>query len=89
MKHSLALFAAALASAAALSAAPERPPAGGDALIRRHCVACHSPDYLTTQPPHMGAAFWTAEVAKMRTVYGAAIPDDAAAAIAAELAATR
>jgi hypothetical protein len=46
-------------------------------LAQGICTACHSPDYITTQPrplpdPH---AFWTAEVAKMRGPYGAPIDD--------------
>lgn len=37
------------------------------------CTACHSPDYLATQPP-MPRAFWKAEVTKMIEKYGAPIP---------------
>ena len=39
------------------------------------CVTCHSRDYITTQPPGKGKEFWTAEVNKMVTVYGAAITE--------------
>lgn len=39
------------------------------------CVVCHSRDYITTQPPGKGKEFWTAEVNKMVTVYGAAITE--------------
>ena len=46
------------------------------ASAQRYCLACHSADYLTTQPRGMPPAFWEAEVAKMRTAYGATIPDD-------------
>ena len=43
-----------------------------------NCSACHSADYITTQPrsfkdPH---AFWTAEVAKMKKAYGAPIREE-------------
>jgi len=37
------------------------------------CGVCHSRDYITTQPPGKGKDFWTAEVTKMVTVYGAPI----------------
>jgi mono/diheme cytochrome c family protein len=48
----------------------------GLAKAQAHCLACHSADYVTTQPRGMPEAFWTAEVAKMRTAYGARIPDE-------------
>jgi sulfite dehydrogenase (cytochrome) subunit B len=52
------------------------------------CTACHSPDYISTQPPGKGKAFWQAEVQKMIKVYKAPIGDDDAATIANYLAAT-
>ncbi|HEY3949944.1 cytochrome c [Phenylobacterium sp.] len=57
-------------------------------LARRYCLTCHSADYMSTQPPHMPAAFWRNEVAKMRNNYGAAVPEDAAKAITDYLVAT-
>ena len=57
-------------------------------LARRYCMACHSADYISTQPPHMPPAFWAGEVAKMRNNYGAPVPDDAAKAITDYLVAT-
>ena len=44
-------------------------------LVTANCTACHSFDYITTQPRDLSdpAAFWTAEVNKMRTTYGAPI----------------
>ena len=60
----------------------------GVEATQRYCLTCHSADYVSTQPPHMPAAFWQGEVAKMRNNYGAAIPDDAAKAIADYLVAT-
>lgn len=60
----------------------------GANLAQRYCLTCHSADYVSTQPPHMPPAFWQGEVAKMRNNYGAAIPDDAARAIADYLVAT-
>jgi hypothetical protein len=62
--------------------------APGVETAQRYCLTCHSADYVSTQPPHMPAAFWPNEVAKMRNAYGATIPDDAAKAIADYLAAT-
>src|SRR5215470_5277687 len=46
------------------------------------CGVCHSRDYITTQPPGKGKDFWTAEVAKMVTVYGAPIIEADRAVIA-------
>ena len=42
-----------------------------------NCMACHSADYISTQPRGLKdpAAFWTAEVNKMRQTYGAPIPE--------------
>lgn len=60
----------------------------GVALAQRYCLPCHSADYVSTQPPHMPAAFWQGEVAKMRNNYGAPIPDEAAKAITDYLVAT-
>ena len=44
-------------------------------VVQQNCGACHSADYVSTQPrplkdPH---AFWQAEVVKMSKVYGAPI----------------
>ena len=52
------------------------------------CQACHSADYISTQPSGMGKAFWQAEVQKMIKVYKAPIGEDDAAVIANYLAAT-
>ena len=48
---------------------------------QRYCLTCHSADYVITQPRGMPEAFWAAEVAKMRTAYGAALPDDQVQAV--------
>ena len=53
-----------------------------------NCIACHSVDYVLTQPPGKGAAFWESEVTKMRKVYHAAVDEADAKAIAAYLAET-
>ena len=52
------------------------------------CKACHSADYISTQPSGKGKAFWQAEVQKMIKVYKAPIGEDDAATIANYLAAT-
>jgi predicted secreted protein len=52
------------------------------------CKACHSADYITTQPSGKGKAFWQAEVQKMIKAYKAPIGEDDAAIIANYLAAT-
>jgi len=52
------------------------------------CQACHSADYITTQPPGEGKAFWRAEVQKMIKVYKAPIAEGDAAVIVDYLAAT-
>ena len=42
------------------------------------CMACHSPDYIATQPRHLPnpRAFWQSEVVKMKAAYGAPIEAD-------------
>jgi len=52
------------------------------------CLACHSADYITTQPSNKGKVFWAAEVQKMIKLYKAPIDPADAAAIADYLAAT-
>ena len=44
-------------------------------VVQGNCGACHSADYIVTQPrgPAFKKAFWEAEVAKMINVYGAPI----------------
>jgi cytochrome c5 len=68
---------------------PEKPvklPAGeGAALTAATCAACHSLDYVTTQPRGKGEQFWKDSVTKMVNVYGAPVAKDDAATIAAYL----
>jgi sulfite dehydrogenase (cytochrome) subunit B len=58
-------------------------------VIQSNCAACHSADYINTQP--RGAKFkrdfWRAEVTKMIKVFGAPIDDADAAKIVDYLAA--
>jgi len=65
---------------------PSQAP--GYAKTEALCATCHSRDYITTQPPHKGKDFWTAEITKMVNVYGAPVPETERAAIADYLAAT-
>ncbi|MGY8633498.1 cytochrome c [Bradyrhizobium sp. 14AA] len=45
-------------------------------VVQGNCSACHSADYINTQPPMKDKkAFWQAEVTKMIKVYGAPIDD--------------
>ncbi|MFY9350231.1 MAG: cytochrome C [Sphingobium sp.] len=66
----------------ALLPGPDRDLAAGI------CSACHSLDYITTQPRGKGAQYWKDSVAKMVTVYGAPIEPADADRIAAYLGAT-
>jgi hypothetical protein len=46
-------------------------------VVQNNCTACHSADYVKTQPrgPKFKRDFWQAEVTKMIKVYGAPIED--------------
>ena len=46
-------------------------------VVQNNCTACHSADYVKTQPegPKFKKDFWQAEVTKMIKVYGAPIED--------------
>ena len=50
-------------------------------VAQNYCAACHSVDYITTQPPGRGEPFWKAEVGKMIHSYGAPIGEEDAQAI--------
>ena len=56
---------------------------------QNNCTACHSADYVNTQPrgPKFKRDFWRAEVTKMIKVFGAPIDDADAAKIVDYLAA--
>ena len=53
-----------------------RPGPNLDVMLA-NCTACHSSDYISTQPqgPRFKKDFWQAEVTKMIKVYGAPIDD--------------
>jgi sulfite dehydrogenase (cytochrome) subunit B len=63
-------------------------PNPGVNLAEANCLACHSADYISTQPPRQGKAFWQAEVIKMIKAYGAPIAEQDASKIVEYLAAT-
>ncbi len=70
---------------------PEKIPAelaraDGEVVVR-NCTACHSLEYIVTQPRSKGAQFWRDSVTKMITVYKAPIEPADAEAVAAALAA--
>jgi mono/diheme cytochrome c family protein len=46
-------------------------------LVQGNCAACHSADYIKTEPqgPKFKKDFWQAEVMKMIKVYGAPIDE--------------
>lgn len=64
------------------------PPGLGAELTAATCSACHSLDYVTTQPRGKGAQFWKDSVAKMVSVYGAPVGKEDAEVIATYLATT-
>jgi len=64
--------------------APELASGDGLAEVRIHCSTCHSPRYITMQPP-LPAATWEAEVTKMNKAFGAGIPEDSTRKIIAYL----
>ena len=58
-------------------------------VVQGNCTACHSSDYVATQPPMKDKkGFWQAEVTKMIKVYGAPIDDGDVGKIVDYLAAT-
>lgn len=49
------------------------PDGPGADIVQANCMACHSLDYVTTQPRGLGRDFWQMEVDKMIHRYGAPI----------------
>jgi mono/diheme cytochrome c family protein len=82
-----ALLAAASIIAGAAAAAPVSytlpeetssfKPGSNVEVVKNNCTACHSADYVQTQPrgPKFSKDFWQAEVTKMIKLYGAPIED--------------
>ena len=63
----------------------ELADAEGEAVVN-HCTACHSLEYIVTQPRGKGAQFWKDEVTKMVNVYKAPVEPADAEAVTAVLA---
>ena len=71
-RSSIAVFAGAVAAAAPAIVGPltyQLPeetaafkPGPGVESAQAYCGACHSADYVSTQPPQTGKAFWATEV---------------------------
>lgn len=53
---------------------PQFRPGPGAEIAIGNCVICHSPDYISMQPP-LDAAGWKTIVLKMREKYGAPLPE--------------
>jgi mono/diheme cytochrome c family protein len=88
MKRTLLLAIAAVSSLALVTTVVAKPvtyelpeetatfkPGPNLDVVQGNCGACHSSDYIMTQPrgPKFGKDFWQAEVTKMITVFGAPI----------------
>jgi hypothetical protein len=56
-------------------AAVDLAPGDGLQDVRIYCNTCHSPRYITMQPP-LPAATWESEVNKMNKSFGAGIPEE-------------
>jgi mono/diheme cytochrome c family protein len=63
---------------------PTLAPGDGSREVNVYCNVCHSPNYITMQPP-LPADTWAAEVTKMQKTYGAVIPEEAAKKIVSYL----
>jgi mono/diheme cytochrome c family protein len=68
------------APALAQEQVPLKPGAGLDA-VTASCATCHTLNYIRMNSVFLSPDAWKAEVAKMRTAYGAPIDDDTAATI--------
>ncbi|MEH2563059.1 SorB family sulfite dehydrogenase c-type cytochrome subunit [Bradyrhizobium sp. AZCC 2289] len=102
MKHQLLLALAAVAGLGVVAATaapvnytlPEETaafkPGPNLEVVQNNCTACHSADYIKTQPQgeKFKKDFWAAEVTKMIKVYGAPIDEADVGKIVEYLAAT-
>jgi mono/diheme cytochrome c family protein len=57
------------------------PPGAGADIANSQCMICHSAGMVTRQPP-LSFEVWKSEINKMRTAYGAPIPEDQVDALA-------
>lgn len=67
---------------------PGLPPGPGREAVMTYCAMCHTPAYITLQPP-LSREVWIAEVTKMRTTYSGPIPEEKAPEIVDYLMAVR
>jgi sulfite dehydrogenase len=51
-------------------------PLPGYQLVLQKCSACHSAHYAEYQPPNTGAAYWNAQVLRMKNVFKAPVTDE-------------
>jgi mono/diheme cytochrome c family protein len=61
------------------------PPGAGADIANTQCMICHSAGMVTRQPP-LSFEQWKQEVEKMRTAYGAPLPEDQVETVAKYLA---
>jgi mono/diheme cytochrome c family protein len=54
---------------------PELAAGDGKQEVETYCNTCHSPRYITMQPP-LPAGAWADEVTKMVKTFGASVPGD-------------
>jgi hypothetical protein len=59
---------------------PQLVPGEGRQDVEAYCNTCHTPSYITMQPP-LPAATWQSEVNKMGKAFGAQIPPESQASI--------
>jgi hypothetical protein len=59
---------------------PTLVPGAGRQDVKAYCNTCHTPSYVTMQPP-LPAATWKSEVDKMGKAFGAQIPAESQASI--------
>src|SRR6195256_949140 len=88
MTRSLLLATAAIAGLNLGSATAAFKPGPNLDVVQNNCTACHSADYISTQPRGHKKDFWQAEVTKMIKIYGAPIDDADVGKIVDYLAAT-
>ncbi len=48
----------------------------GYQLTQAHCMICHSAQYVQMQPHSSPRGYWEATVKKMKTPFGAPLPDE-------------
>jgi len=47
----------------------------GYQLVQKNCIACHSAQYVSSQPSSSSRSYWTATVHKMEKIFGAPIDE--------------